>query len=125
MNITCINFLQHLKNAARTQKPFFDVSFHKKVLPFLFFLYKEGMVQSFKFLSNKTIRVYVRYFAKKTFLTNITTISTPSHNVYLKYEHICKILKKQRMLVFSTSYGLLSGDECKKRKVGGKFCFYF
>jgi ribosomal protein S8 len=41
----------------------------------------------------------------------------------LKIKSISKLSTKKRILVFSTSKGLLNGLECKKQNIGGTLLF--
>ena len=48
MNILIINFLIKIKNATSFKKEFLKISYNQHFLPFVYFFYKEGLIQSFK-----------------------------------------------------------------------------
>ena len=50
-------------------------------------------------------------------------MSTSSYGSYIKYLDICKILNQYKLLIISTNKGLLTGEACKKYKLGGKLLF--
>lgn len=128
MNNNFIKFLIKLKNASLSQKEI--VIFHCN---FLYLksskiLYSEGLIQSFCVEKHEkrdsfVIKITLRYFCNKPILKNLRILSKPSHFKYIKYSEISKINDKKFVFFLSTSKGILTSLECKKKKIGGKLLF--
>ena len=122
MNLAVSNFLSKLKNASLIQKKKLVLDFHTSFLPLIEILYKEGRILSYNKHGDKLI-IHFRYFYNLNSLKKIKLISTISKQVYLNKFDIYKILEKNKLLVFSTSKGLLTSTDCKKLGIGGIFIF--
>lgn len=127
MNIQAINLLNRLKNASLSNNELISVPYSEFILNILLILYKEGFIQSFNVFENdlfkKEIRVYLRYYFNKSSLRKLKIVSSPSRVTYLDYNSLSKISIKKNVLFLSTSLGLLTAIECKRKKVGGILLF--
>jgi small subunit ribosomal protein S8 len=131
MNINLIKFLTKLKNASLSRKETILVEYNKLHLELVKVLYSEGLIQSFsievqtsfKTQSSSSIKIILRYFYNKPVLKNLKFFSKPSHIKYVKYSDVCKIVDKKFNFFLSTSEGILTSLDCKKKKVGGKLLF--
>jgi len=122
MNKIAVDVLIALKNASLVHKEFILVKNNILVLKIIKNLYLEGLIQSFAVETSKSfqIKVYLRYSFNKNFFKNLKIFSTP---ITLKYFEICKLSTKQNLIFISTPLGFLTGEECKKRHLGGKLYF--
>ena len=118
MSIKLINFLVALKNAAILSKPTIYIDVNQKTLSLLKVLYAENLILSYNI--QKQIRVVLRNNIPGFFFNNFKIFSTSAIEKHLKYLEICKVLTKNRFLLFSTSKGFCSGDVCKRKHLGGK-----
>jgi small subunit ribosomal protein S8 len=131
MNTNLIKFLIKLKNASLSQKETLTVDCNSLNLELLKILYVEGLIQSFRVKKQNTtqkkssfvVKVTLRYFYNKPLLKNLKIFSKPSHLKYIKYSDICKIGDKRFIFFLSTSQGILTSLECKKKRTGGKLLF--
>jgi small subunit ribosomal protein S8 len=128
MNNSLIKFLSKLKNASSSQKEIILFDYNSLHLKLLKILYFEGLIQSFSVekcarKSSPKIKVTLRYFYNKPILKNLKILSKPSHLKYIKYSDICKIGDRKFVFFLSTSEGVLTSLQCKKKKVGGKLLF--
>ena len=73
---------------------------------------------------NFQIIISLKYSFNNGILNSLKIISKPSISLFLDYEKLCRVSEKNRILILSTDQGFLSGEECKKRKIGGKVFFY-
>ncbi|MDX1607634.1 MAG: 30S ribosomal protein S8 [Candidatus Spechtbacterales bacterium] len=53
-------------------------------------------------------------------ITSLRRVSKPGQRIYLGYRDIRSVKSGYGMSVISTPHGLLSGDDAKKKKVGGE-----
>jgi len=60
---------------------------------------------------------------KKRFIQGIKFISVPSKKVFLKVKDIKPVKQGKGVLVLSTSSGIMTGSEAKKKKIGGQALF--
>ena len=130
MNIQTIKFLNKLKNASLVNQDFFQINSNKLIASVLKILYKEGFVLSYKIRPKKNFLnlkkeaiVHLRYVHSKPVFKDLKIISTPSHTIFMAHTTICRIVSKKNILIFSTNKGLLTGNECKKFKIGGILLF--
>jgi small subunit ribosomal protein S8 len=127
MNTQTINFLNTIKNASSSNNEMVSIPYNKFILKLLVVLYKEGFVQSFKVYqggsSQKKIHIVLRYYYNKSSLKSLKIVSSPSKVKYLDYNSLTKISLKKSVLFLSTSFGVLTAIECKKKKIGGILFF--
>jgi small subunit ribosomal protein S8 len=70
------------------------------------------------------LKVYLKYKRKKSVVTKIERISKPSLRVYVKKDKVPHVLRGRGLAVISTSSGLVSDKEARKRGLGGEVLFY-
>jgi len=115
-------FLNKLKNASLINKDSIRMLNNSFLEAIIKVLYKEGLIQSFCIdfhLNQSYLVIYLRYFYNFSVLTNFETISTSSKLEYLRINDILKIYSKKKIIVFSTSKGVLTDLECKRILIGG------
>ena len=130
MNINLINLLSKLKNASFSKKEQISVVYNSLCLDVVRLLYKEGFIQSFfvkqtQFSSGKKLKIFItlRYFNNKSVFKNLKIFSKPSKINFLNTKDLAKVTNKKFILFLSTSQGLLTNTECKKKNIGGKLLF--
>jgi small subunit ribosomal protein S8 len=131
MKINLINLLIKLKNASILKKESVIVDYSSSILPLIKILYNEGFIQSFKIVTFKNIfgknsrhiNIILRFLYNKSVLKKIKIFSKPSHIKYINYFDICKVNDRNLTFFISTTSGILTSFECKKKKIGGKLLF--
>jgi small subunit ribosomal protein S8 len=115
-----------IKNAANAGQKETKVSYSKLNLAVLEILKKENFIESFKEIkdANKKypagITVKLKYKNKdEAAFQNLRKISTPGKRVYLKAGRINQIFRGKTVII-STSEGLMSGSEARKKGLGGE-----
>jgi ribosomal protein S8 len=124
MNKFTIQFLINLKNNSVLKKERIIVKYSKNLLQIISCLYKEGLIQSYKILNKNYICILLRYFQNKSTFADLKIISKPSKFRHLKLKELVNLSNKKFILFFSTNKGILTLNECKKHKIGGKALFY-
>jgi ribosomal protein S8 len=124
MNILIINFLITIKNATSFKKEFLKISYNQNFLPFVYFFYKEGLIQSFK-IDKKVnkISIIFRYSNNNDNFNKLKLFSKPSRIFYFCNKEIAMFSNKQKIYFFSTDKGFHSNQNCKKLHLGGKLYF--
>ncbi|RZL40869.1 MAG: 30S ribosomal protein S8 [Pedobacter sp.] len=123
MNKNLIQFLIKLKNASIARKHLIVVNHVNAINGYLNTLYKEGFIQSFNIKSDETnkkvVYIYLRHFQNRVLTENIQFLSIPSRIKILSYNDLTKISLRNKLMVLSTSKGILGHKECLKYKTGG------
>lgn len=123
MNTALIQILLQIKNASLIKKKYIDIVVNKKSIVIIKILYKNGFLQSYIKKNNK-IRIYLKYIFNKSLINNLKIISKPSISYYIDYKSLCRLSTLNLNLgILSTSFGVLTSIECKKKKIGGKLLF--
>ena len=119
------DMLTRIRNAVRARHPRVEIP-HSRL--------KEGLAQILKregFLDavvihrpeggRPVIRIALKYSPDgEPALTGVDRVSRPGRRVYCAKDEIPRVLGGLGVAVVSTSRGLMSGDECRKARVGGE-----
>lgn len=71
----------------------------------------------------KFLEVKLNYKNGSPAMENFKIISRPSRHMYVKTEEIKRVRQGYGMGVISTTNGILSDGDAKKKKVGGEYLF--
>ncbi len=117
--------LTSIRNASRARKERVDLKASNMIESIVKILKREKFVYDYRRIEDKKQDV-LRVYLKKTGepirkITRIVRVSKPSLRIYTKKDSIPKILSGLGLCILSTPDGILSGDEAKKRNVGGEF----
>jgi small subunit ribosomal protein S8 len=67
------------------------------------------------------IRVVLKYNREKdSAFAGIKRVSRPGRRVYVGYDHIPRVLSGLGVSILSTSHGLMTDKEARRRKLGGE-----
>ena len=127
MNHKVSDFIIRIKNATMARRK-------EVVLPFSNInkeigkvLVKEGFLESIKeenAKGKKSLIAVVRYEKRIPVLTDVVIISKPSLRVYESVKHVGNIERKgKKTVIISTSMGVMTGQEARKKGVGGEILF--
>jgi small subunit ribosomal protein S8 len=93
-------------------------------------LKKEGYIEDFAVEDNadrpgRTLTVIMKYSPERArIISGIKRVSTPGLRVYTKSDNIPRVLGGLGVAVVSTSQGLMTDREARKRRMGGEIlCF--
>jgi small subunit ribosomal protein S8 len=116
--LTCI------RNASRARKERVDLKASNLTEEILKILRRERFIHDYRRIDDKKQGV-IRVYLKKTGepmrkITRIVRVSRPGLRIYAKKDMIPTVLSGLGICVLSTPAGVLSGDEAKKRSVGGE-----
>lgn len=77
-------------------------------------------VEESKKQKNKTLKMDLVYQNKKPAISEVKIISKPGVRIYLKAKKIKKVLGGAGISIVSTPKGLMTGDQAKKKNLGGE-----
>lgn len=93
-------------------------------------LNREGYIGDFKVVANdgkpgSTLEIDMKYSeARVRTITGIQRVSKPGLRVYTQADRLPRVLGGMGVAVLSTSHGLLTDAEARKRRVGGEVLCY-
>nr|YP_009032745.1 ribosomal protein S8 [Euglenaformis proxima]AGL12011.1 ribosomal protein S8 [Euglenaformis proxima] len=93
-------------------------------------LKQEGFIENFKTIVDESKKVYISIGLKykgpkvKPYITFLKIISKPGLRVYVNYKNIPKILGGIGIAILSTSSGLMTDREARRKKIGGELLLY-
>ena len=116
--LTCI------RNASRARKERVDLKASNLTEEILKILRRERFIHDYRRIEDKKQGI-IRVYLKKTGepvrkITRIVRVSRPGLRIYTKKDMIPTVLSGLGICVISTPEGVLSGEEAKKRSVGGE-----
>jgi small subunit ribosomal protein S8 len=68
----------------------------------------------------KTLTVMLKYEGRQPVIRAISRVSTPGRRVYRKASDLPRVLSDQGIAVVSTSVGVMTNKEARKRRLGGE-----
>jgi small subunit ribosomal protein S8 len=115
-----------LKNAGNAGKDFISVSYSEFKFQVAEKLKEKGYAKSV-FKRGKKVKKYLdielQYINKKSKVSGVARISKPGRRIYKKTSEIFPIKYGKGALILSTPEGILTGEEARKKKVGGEALF--
>lgn len=126
MNQKVINFVNQLKNSSLVNHKELSFNYSQLILEYVDCLYREGFIQSYELKESqgvKEIRVLTRTENGYTLTSGIKIVSSLTKKRFLTAKDIQELNLKKKELFLSTSDGIYSLSECKRKKVGGLAIF--
>ena len=127
MNYLVSDFIIRIKNSALAKRKEVILPFSNINREIGKVLVKEGFLDSIKELDNegkKELKANIKYENRIPVLTDVIIISKPSLRVYASAKKIPEIEKRgRRKVIISTSQGVMSSFDAKKKGLGGEILF--
>jgi small subunit ribosomal protein S8 len=118
------DMLTRVKNAIMAEKKDVAIPLSTIKLEIAKILKDEGYISNFKVEKTKLpnqLFVELKYSSKKqNVIEGLKRISKPGRRVYAEADSIPQVLDGLGVAVISTSQGVITGKECKKRNIGGE-----
>jgi len=120
------DLLTRVRNACLARHDHVDVPKSKLVLEIVKILEQEGFINGYQVIPDRRVgmvRIGLRYEDKarlKRTITGVKRVSKPGLRVYAKAEDLPRVWRGVGMAIISTSQGLLTDREARKRHVGGE-----
>jgi len=118
------DMLTRLRNATSVHKKTCDVPYSKFKKAIANVLKQEGFILGYdiRLVNNrKMLRFYLKYAGEKDpIIKGIKRESTPGRRKYVGHDKIPYVYDGLGVNILSTSKGLMTGREAKKRKLGGE-----
>ena len=122
------DMLTRVKNAIMAEKKEVAIPLSTIKLEIAKILKEEGYIANFRVDKTQMpnqLFVELKYSSKKqNVIEGLKRISKPGRRVYAEVGSIPKVLDGLGVAVISTSQGIVTGKECKKRNIGGEVLLY-
>ncbi len=122
------DMLTRIRNALMARHDFTDMPASKIKISLAGTLKKEGFVRDYEVRQDevrRTIRVHLAYTDKREpTITGIQRISKPGLRVFVQKRDTPRVYGGLGLAIISTSQGLLTGGEARKRGLGGEVVCY-
>ncbi len=121
------DMLTSIRNAYMVHKNRLSVSASTLKVDIVGILKKEGFIQDYKVEANnghKIIEIDLRYYKKEPMVRGLERVSKPGLRIYVPASKIPRVKRGAGIAVLSTSEGIMTDKECRKRKIGGEVICY-
>ncbi|MCS7200589.1 MAG: 30S ribosomal protein S8 [Patescibacteria group bacterium] len=118
------DFLTRIRNGCRVKKNYVSAPVSKVKIAIAKILKEKKLINDFKISGEgikKRIVIYLRYNNRnESFIEDLKRISKPGRRVYVGYRELKPIRNSFAFRIVSTSRGIMTDDEARKRKLGGE-----
>ena len=120
------DMLTRIRNANRALLPAIDLPHSKIKESIAGILKKEGYITDFAVEGKlpKVIKMKLKYQGKKSVIEGLRRISTPGLRRYVGATDIPRVRGGLGVAVVSTSEGLMTGNQARKKNIGGELICY-
>jgi small subunit ribosomal protein S8 len=117
------DFLARVRNSTRAQKEEMFVPYSKMKSEIARILKEEGYIADFELdtaAAHPRIRITNKISNRTNAITGLKRVSRPGLRRYVGADEIPRVLGGMGTAILSTSHGVMSGREAKRKKVGGE-----
>jgi small subunit ribosomal protein S8 len=118
------DMLTRMRNALAAKHQRVDVPASRIKADIARILKDEGYITNFKVMgegARKILRIYLKYGPQgEEVINQLQRVSRPGRRVYVGAEEIPRVLGGLGISVVSTSQGIMTGREARRRNVGGE-----
>jgi len=120
------DMLARIRNANRALLPGVEMPHSKIKESIASILKKEGYINDFAVEGKipKTIKVKLKYQGKKSIIEGLKRVSTPGLRRYVGSTEIPRVRGGMGVAVLSTSEGVMTGVQARKKNIGGELLCY-
>ena len=121
------DMITRIRNANRARGSKVEIPSSKIKLEIARILKEEGFIRNYQYKEDNkqgVITILLKYSDRQRIITNLKRISKPGLRVYVNKDDIPEVLGGLGISILSTSKGIMSGREAKKRHFGGEVLCY-
>jgi small subunit ribosomal protein S8 len=126
MNDPISDMLTRIRNASRALLPVVEVPHSRMKESLAGILRKEGYISEFAVEGKlpKTIKLRLKYQGKKSIIEGLRRVSSPGLRRYVRSTEIPRVRGGLGVSVVSTSEGVMTGTQARKKNLGGELICY-
>jgi small subunit ribosomal protein S8 len=115
------DMLTRIRNAARAGLPELELPRSRVKFEIAKILEKEGYLKNVADDSaGRKITLTIRYDGRKAVMRDIQRLSKPGRRLYVGWQDIPRVKSGLGLTVISTSQGIMTGGEARRRRLGGE-----
>ena len=118
------DLLTRIRNANRANHDSLEISSSKIKVDIVKILHKEGYLKSYdvvKQVPQDKIKINLKYGSRREkVITDLQRVSKPGLRRYVGKEDVPRVLRGLGIAIVSTSHGVMTDREARKRGVGGE-----
>lgn len=124
------DMLTRIRNANVVYHELVDMPMSKLRLEIARILKDEGYIRNYKTITDQktthpTLRVYMNYGAgRERVIQGLRRISKPGRRIYVQHQDVPKVMGGLGIALISTSQGMMTDAEARKRGIGGEVVCY-
>ncbi len=121
------DMITRIRNTNRARGGRVEVPSSKIKLEVARILKEEGFIRDYQYKEDNKqgiLTILLKYSERQRVITNLKRISKPGLRVYVNKDDIPEVLGGLGISILSTSKGIMSGKEAKKRHFGGEVLCY-
>jgi small subunit ribosomal protein S8 len=122
------DFLTRIRNALGAEHDHADIPMSRLKLELARILREQGYIEDFTTEParvGESIRIQLKYTAdRKAVISGLERVSRPGRRTYVGAQEIPKVLGGMGTAILSTSSGVMTGHEARRRGVGGEVLAY-
>jgi small subunit ribosomal protein S8 len=126
MNDPISDMLTRIRNANRALLPSVEVPHSKMKESIAGILKREGYINDFAVEGQipRVIKLKLKYQGKKSVIEGLRRVSTPGLRRYVGSTDIPRVRGGLGVAVLSTSEGMMTGNQARKKNLGGELVCY-
>lgn len=117
------DFLTRIRNAQHARHETLELPSSRVKLAIAKILEREGYIENVKERTEgvkKILGVALKYNEKEPYIRDIRRVSKPGQRIYRKADELPRVLSDIGISIVSTSAGIMTNKEARKRKLGGE-----
>jgi small subunit ribosomal protein S8 len=126
MNDPISDMLTRIRNGSRALLPAVEIPHSKLKASLADILKKEGYIQDYAVegATHRKLTVKLKYQGRKGVIEGLRRVSTPGLRRYVGSTEIPRVRGGLGVAVVSTSEGIMSGNQARKKNLGGELICY-
>jgi len=123
VNDPIADMLTQIKNASMAHKKTVVLPYSKMKYSVAKILSEEGYIGQIDVIENeksKKLSIIMKYLDKQSVIRDVKRISKPGLRSYVNKRAIPRVVNGMGLAILSTPQGVISGDEARKRGIGGE-----
>lgn len=114
------DLLIRIKNGSLARREAVEVPYSQNKEKIAMILKKKNYLKNVKIQAKRTMICELQYQAGKPALTSVQRVSKPGRRVYKTWQKIPWTLSGYGITLVSTSQGIMTDQEARKKKLGGE-----
>jgi small subunit ribosomal protein S8 len=118
------DMLTRIRNAVRIERPAVDIPASKMKVNIAGVLQREGYIWDFEVVEQapqNILRIHLKYGPNgERVIQHVSRVSSPGRRIFARVDQTPNVLQGLGISIVSTSHGVMSNREAKRKGVGGE-----